>query len=236
MNSNSLFVSTLPYSSTNQNIVDFFSQIGPLKSSFVIMKDGKHSGCGIVSYALKEDAAKAKADLKKIKFMGVRTLKIAFAKKRVVDGEAPERKPKTIKVENKSTTGYETTTKTAADDDSNELKLEGKQRKEKKGKLSEEVETVEELTEKEETATVPEDDDVVLVDELLDQEDDASSEIVPTPIEHLRFNPQRQIPTLHISQLPKDVTQKQLYKKLRKFGEPSITFPLGSDSSIILAN
>lgn len=40
----SLFVSTLPYTSTNETLSDFFSQIGPLKTAFIIMKDSKHSG------------------------------------------------------------------------------------------------------------------------------------------------------------------------------------------------
>jgi RNA recognition motif-containing protein len=40
----SLFISTLPFDSTNEDLVEFFSQIGPLKSGFIIQKDKKHSG------------------------------------------------------------------------------------------------------------------------------------------------------------------------------------------------
>lgn len=81
-----LFVSTLPFTSTATQLEDFFSSMGPIKSCFVVIKDGVHTGCGYVQYALAADALRAIVDLKKKKFGGVqgRTLKIVLAVKKSV--------------------------------------------------------------------------------------------------------------------------------------------------------
>lgn len=74
-----LFVSTLPFAATNAELEEFFSQVGPVRSCFVVKKDGKSTGCGYVHYALSQDAQSALAALKKVKFQGKRTLKIEMA-------------------------------------------------------------------------------------------------------------------------------------------------------------
>ena len=80
-----LFVSTLPFTSTNEELEEFFSSVGPVRSCFVVKKDGKHTGCGYVQYALPEDAQRAIQELKKKKFNEKRTLKIDWAvKKKIV--------------------------------------------------------------------------------------------------------------------------------------------------------
>jgi nucleolar protein 4 len=73
-----LFVSTLPFSTTATELETFFSEIGPLKSCFIIKNKAtqKHSGCGYVQYALATDAIRAITELKKKKFKNLRTLKI----------------------------------------------------------------------------------------------------------------------------------------------------------------
>lgn len=76
-----VFVSTLPFDTTAEELETFFSEIGPLKSCFIV-KDKvtkKHSGCGYVQFALAADAKRAITDLKKKKFKNTRTLKIVPA-------------------------------------------------------------------------------------------------------------------------------------------------------------
>ena len=84
-----LFVSTLPFTATNEELESFFSQIGPVRSCFVIKdkESGQHKGCGYVQYALPQDADKALEQLKKVKFQDKRTLKIQYAVKRKVLNE-----------------------------------------------------------------------------------------------------------------------------------------------------
>ena len=84
-----LFVSTIPFNATNEDLEFFFSQVGPIRSCFLVKKEGKSTGCGFVQFALPEDAKKALTELKKKKFQDKRTLKLAFA---VRKGVADERK------------------------------------------------------------------------------------------------------------------------------------------------
>lgn len=81
---NTLFVSTLPYSATSKDLETFCSEVGPLRSCFVIQDKtdpSKNAGCGFVTFVLADDAAKAIPLLKKKKFMDLRFLKIQFARK-----------------------------------------------------------------------------------------------------------------------------------------------------------
>lgn len=81
-----LFVSTIPFDATNNDLEEFFSEVGPIRNCFLIKKDGKSTGCGYVQFALAEDAEKAMKSLKKKKFNGKRTLKIKLAiKKSIVE-------------------------------------------------------------------------------------------------------------------------------------------------------
>lgn len=91
-----LFVRNIPYDATNQELEEFFSDLGPIRSCFVVTDNtpeetGKvqNKGFGYVHYALAEDAQRALTELKDIKFRGARKLKIELALKK---GEkAPER-------------------------------------------------------------------------------------------------------------------------------------------------
>ncbi|KAI9096918.1 hypothetical protein DFS34DRAFT_621925 [Phlyctochytrium arcticum] len=103
-----LFVSTIPYSATSEQLQDFFSEVGPLRSCYVVAdKEGatsgqpKNKGFGYVAYALAEDAATAVATLRKAKFLGGRTLRIQFAYKKHV---AEQRKAAGLPLESKDAT------------------------------------------------------------------------------------------------------------------------------------
>ncbi|KND01588.1 mRNA-binding ribosome biosynthesis protein NOP4 [Spizellomyces punctatus DAOM BR117] len=95
-----LFVSTIPYNATNEQLQEFFSEIGPVRTSYVVAdreaSEFRNKGYGYVTYALPEDALRAIKELKKTKFMGVRTLKIEYAYKKKV---AEERKAAGLPVE-----------------------------------------------------------------------------------------------------------------------------------------
>ncbi|KAI9203198.1 uncharacterized protein BJ171DRAFT_425619, partial [Polychytrium aggregatum] len=86
-----LFIRDLPYSATSQDLEAFFSEIGPVRSSFVVAdkdaSNGEHrnKGFGFVTFALKEDAERAIQDLKKKKFMDVhRPVRVEFAVKKAI--------------------------------------------------------------------------------------------------------------------------------------------------------
>ena len=92
---NILFVSTLPFGATSKDLEAFFSEVGPLRSCFVVADKNdptKNNGCGFVTFVLADDASKAITILKKKKFMDVRYLKIVFARKKTTD-ESPEPNP-----------------------------------------------------------------------------------------------------------------------------------------------
>jgi nucleolar protein 4 len=132
------------------------------------------SGCGIVTYALSEDAAKAVNELKKAKFMGLRSLKIHFAKRK-------------LDVDNASVIEKE---------DAKVQLVEGKD-----GKAH-----------------------LVEVNEAPEVE-------APAVREFSKPSSKKSISKLLITQLPCGLTKKQLYKKLRKYGEPTIDFPFNDESS-----
>ncbi|KAJ3387509.1 RNA recognition motif-containing protein [Chytriomyces hyalinus] len=88
-----IFVRGIPYEATSQQLETFFSEIGPLKTCFVVAdkeKEASNKGFGFVTFAMKEDAQKALADLKAVKFLGQRTLLMELAVRRSTD---PKDKP-----------------------------------------------------------------------------------------------------------------------------------------------
>jgi nucleolar protein 4 len=107
---NTLFVSTIPFDATSEDLAAFFGTIGPIRSCFVVKKKAgeavtgndageaegsseknANTGIGYVQFAMAEDAQRALTELKKVKFQGKRTLRMALALKKRV---ALERKGK----------------------------------------------------------------------------------------------------------------------------------------------
>lgn len=168
-----IFVSTLPFTTTNEQLEEFFGRVGPLKTSFVITKQGKHTGCGYVQYALAADAQKALLDLKRIRFLGQRTLKMDFALRR-------------SEIENRRKAGVSL----------------------KPAKSPQELERLAAL-------------DLKKLNKKL-----AIRPAAPLQFKKVLYE------TLLLSNLPNGLLQKQLYKKVRKFGAVAdIKFPLNDDSS-----
>ena len=103
---NTLFVSTLPYNATSDDLVSFFSEIGPIRSCFVVApkpisnespseitqdkpeEKRNNNGCGYVQFALAADAERALKELKKKKFMNKRILKMEFSLKKKIASKA----------------------------------------------------------------------------------------------------------------------------------------------------
>ncbi|CAO3690899.1 unnamed protein product [Umbelopsis ramanniana] len=92
-----LFVRNIPYDATNNELEEFFSDLGPIRSCFVVMdktqeeaEKVQNRGYGYVHYALAEDAQRAITELKDVKFRGARKLKIELALKK---GEKPQERP-----------------------------------------------------------------------------------------------------------------------------------------------
>ncbi|KAJ3153341.1 RNA recognition motif-containing protein [Geranomyces michiganensis] len=176
-----LFVSTIPFHATSAQLEEFFSDIGPVRSCFVVAdrkaeKEGRNKGYGYVAYAMPDDAERALKELKKKKFMETRTLKMDYAvHKKVAEdrkanglsvtdaaGGAPARKPRPAPA-------------AAAD------------------------------------GSAP-----------------APSPAARAPTPYVPYKPRAlKQTTVQISGLPADVTQKQIYKKVRKFGEViQVVFPV----------
>lgn len=60
-NRSTLFVSNLPYSATSTDIKTLFSDLGPVRSAFVVTDptSGSSKGVGYVSFSIREDAVLA---------------------------------------------------------------------------------------------------------------------------------------------------------------------------------
>lgn len=72
-----VFVRGVSFDSTPADFEAFFSDLGPVRTSFLVKDKGQtgHKGFGFVQYALPEDAQKAAAQLHNTEFQG-RKLKV----------------------------------------------------------------------------------------------------------------------------------------------------------------
>ncbi|RHZ58172.1 hypothetical protein Glove_375g98 [Diversispora epigaea] len=95
-----LFVRKVPYDATDFEFEAFFSEVGPIRSCFLIKESEnaksvnkssvnedlknvvKNLGYGFVKYALSQDAERALKQLKNVKFRGQRTLRLEYALKK----------------------------------------------------------------------------------------------------------------------------------------------------------
>uniref|UniRef100_A0A8C9XW42 RNA-binding protein 28 n=1 Tax=Sander lucioperca TaxID=283035 RepID=A0A8C9XW42_SANLU len=84
MPTQTIFVSSLPASATNERLEEIFSEIGPVKQCFVVREKGteKCRGFGYVTYSMQEDAQRA---MKEIKDYDGKKLSISVAKKKIND-------------------------------------------------------------------------------------------------------------------------------------------------------
>ncbi|KAI5117932.1 hypothetical protein M0805_009440 [Coniferiporia weirii] len=60
-----LFVSNLPYTATSIDLQTLFSDLGPVRSAFVVLEGEASKGVGYVSFAIKDDAATAMEAIEK---------------------------------------------------------------------------------------------------------------------------------------------------------------------------
>ncbi|KAJ1923665.1 RNA recognition motif-containing protein [Tieghemiomyces parasiticus] len=108
VNKAQLFVRGIPYSATNAELEEFFSDIGPVRSCFAVADPNaqeqddededaapvrRNKGYGFVQYAIPDDAAEAIKELPSRKFKG-RTLLIEFAIARTRAEEKSETRKK----------------------------------------------------------------------------------------------------------------------------------------------
>ncbi|KZV91655.1 hypothetical protein EXIGLDRAFT_675838 [Exidia glandulosa HHB12029] len=89
-----LFVSNLPYTATSVDLQTLFSDIGPVRSAFVVTdKETKVSkGVGYVSFAIREDAQRALDDPAALQLDG-RTLRLQWPSQKNKDVDASPEKP-----------------------------------------------------------------------------------------------------------------------------------------------
>ncbi|XP_056621882.1 RNA-binding protein 28 isoform X2 [Triplophysa dalaica] len=79
-----LFVKRLPASATNEHLGEIFSEVGPLKNSFVVKEKGteKCRGIGYVTFSMEDDAQRA---LKEVKEYDGQKIVVVLAKKKPDD-------------------------------------------------------------------------------------------------------------------------------------------------------
>ncbi|KAJ3227574.1 RNA recognition motif-containing protein [Clydaea vesicula] len=78
---NTLFVSGIPYSVTNEQLETHFQEVGPIKSCFVVLNDTDkklNKGFGYVKFAIQEDAKTALKSLNNSNLLG-KKLKLRFS-------------------------------------------------------------------------------------------------------------------------------------------------------------
>ncbi len=75
-----VFVRNLEASVTNEQLQEFFSEVGPVKNAFLVKRgrDGPHRGFGFVQFAVQEDAERAAAEVPGKELAG-RKLKVQAA-------------------------------------------------------------------------------------------------------------------------------------------------------------
>ncbi|KAF8493333.1 hypothetical protein JB92DRAFT_3127410 [Gautieria morchelliformis] len=92
-----LFVSNLPYTATSVDLQTLFSDIAPVRSAFVVLdkETRKSKGVGYVSFAIKEDAALAVAQIEQQGILlDKRNLRVQFADSKPHDMEEGSPGPK----------------------------------------------------------------------------------------------------------------------------------------------
>uniref|UniRef100_A0A3Q3WQ49 RRM domain-containing protein n=1 Tax=Mola mola TaxID=94237 RepID=A0A3Q3WQ49_MOLML len=84
MSAQTLFISCLPASASNERLEEIFSEVGPVKQCFVVKEKGaeKCRGFGYVTYSMNEDAQRA---LKELKEYDGHKLSVCVAKKKIHD-------------------------------------------------------------------------------------------------------------------------------------------------------
>lgn len=88
-----LFVSSLPYNATSTDLVTHFSFIGPIRHGFVATdkESGKSKGVGYVTFAMREDAERALAELDGGAFGDKgRKIRVSWADKKVSQKSSSE--------------------------------------------------------------------------------------------------------------------------------------------------
>lgn len=86
-----LFVRSIPFDATNEQLTDFFSQFAPVRHAVIVNdKEKKSRGFGFVSFTSDDDTISALEKAKKAKFNGTRLLRIDIAKRRERKNDSPK--------------------------------------------------------------------------------------------------------------------------------------------------
>ncbi|GME94812.1 unnamed protein product [Ambrosiozyma monospora] len=93
-----LFVRSIPFDATNEELSDYFSNFSPVKHAVIVLDNEKNSrGFGFVSFSTDDDALTALNESKKAKFKDTRLLRVDIAKRR--DRKKEDGKPAPVKKE-----------------------------------------------------------------------------------------------------------------------------------------